>query len=72
MYLRTQILPTHGYYNYHGVRVYELTEYIFFARIKPWLDQHVGQPNTDYYLVDQNIVWFKQQKHQLEFLLTFG
>jgi hypothetical protein len=72
MYLRTQILPTQGYYNYHGVRIYELTERMFFTEILPWLALHVGQTNSDYYLVGQNIIWFKQQKHQLQFLLTFG
>ena len=72
MYLRTQLISTQCYYNYYGVRVYELTQHVFVTQIKPWLDQNVGNYNIDYYLVNQNIVWFKYQKHQLQFLLTFG
>jgi len=71
MYLRTQTQPTQGYYNFYGVRVYELTEHEFRSRIKPWLDQHVGLINIDYYLVAKNIVWFKYRRHQLQFLLAF-
>jgi len=70
MYLRTQTTPTCGYYNYHGVRVYELTEHQFRTHLKPWFDLHVRP--QDYNLVQDNIVWFRHSRDQLLFLLTFA
>lgn len=70
MYLRTQTTPTSGYYNYHGVRVYELTQHQFITHLKPWFDAHV-QPG-DYHLVPDNIVWFRYSRDQLQFLLRFA
>jgi len=70
MYLRTQTTPTCGYYNYHGVRVFELTHHQWVTHLKPWFDLQVNP--QDYNLVQNNIVWFRHSRDQLEFLLTFA
>ena len=70
MYLTTQTTPTSGYYNYHGVRVHELTQHQFITHLKPWFDTHVHP--GDYHLVSNNIVWFRHSRDQLQFILSFS
>jgi len=69
MYLRTQTQNTAGFHNYYGVRVYELTQHQYITRLEPWFRQHVDP--RDYWLVPDNIVWFRYEKDQLRFLLSF-
>ena len=66
---RIQTQSTYGYHNYHGVHV-EISEYDFNTTMMPWLDLHIK--DSQYHIVPNNVIWFKNYKDRTLFLLRFS